>query len=253
MILPIVVVYLLTRAFWWISGQPRLWASIALPSPIWLEGLLKVCLWVLPCVVLLKVLRRETWRDAWSELGLLHPAWRGIGLMLLATIPMIVLPLTSARTRFDVASIASFSILGPLAEEVLYRGFLFQQLWQRARWPGWAAALGSSVVFALAHHRNLDERLVLGFLQQDLGTSIAAIGPPTVAAIAGGMLFCWITWRWRSLWPAIALHGAVNFWWDVSVRPAEAPAAIAQTFALIAAVATTLIFTMKHERGARLR
>lgn len=249
MILPILFVYALTRLFWEISSRPEvMFGPWRLTSMVWLDGVLKVLLWVLPTVVALKLLRRESWRDAWSELGLLTPAWAGTGLMAASTLPMIALPLAAAFTRFDVASFATFVVLGPVAEEVLYRGFLFQQLWHRARWPVWAAALGSSVVFALAHYRDLDEQLVLGFLRDDLYASLAVIGPPMLAAVAGGCLFAWITWRWRSLWPAIALHGAVNFWWDISVRVPEVPAAVAQTTALAVAVGITLTWRKTARR-----
>ncbi len=249
MILPILFVYALTRLFWEVSSRPEiLFGPLRFDGIIWVDGMLKVVLWVLPTIVLLRLLRRESWKDAWSELGLLAPAWTGSGLMLLSTLPMAALPLASAFTRFDPASLAAFVVLGPLAEEVLYRGFLFQQLWHRARWPVWAAALGSSIVFALAHHRNLDEQLVLGFLRDDLYASLAVIGPPMLAAVAGGCLFAWITWRWRSLWPAIALHGAVNFWWDISVRVPEVPAAVAQATALAVAVGVTLTWRKSVRR-----
>jgi membrane protease YdiL (CAAX protease family) len=249
MILPILFVYALTRLFWEVSSRPEiLFNQIHFGSVIWLDGLLKLVLWVVPTIVLLRLLRRESWRDAWSELGLLTPAWTGSGLMLLSTLPMAALPILAAFTRFDLASFATFVVFGPVAEEVLYRGFLFQQLWHRARWPVWGAALGSSIVFALAHHRNLDEQLVLGFLRDDLYASLTVIGPPMLAAVAGGCLFAWITWRWRSLWPAIALHGAVNFWWDISIRVPEVPAAVAQSTALAVAVGVTLTWRKTARR-----
>lgn len=252
MILPILLVYALTRAFWWITTHPVYLSSPqGLAGPLWMDGLIKALLWVLPCVIALKLLRRETWHDAWGELGLTRLEWRGTALMLAATLPMVALALTAAFTRLHPGSILSFVVLGPIAEEVLYRGFLFQQLVQRARWPGWAAALGSGVVFALAHHRNLDETLIVGFLEQDLATPITMLGPPLLAALAGGCLFAWITWRWRSLWPAIALHGAINFWWDVSIRPDATAAGAAQAAALLAAVVITLAGTA--HRGLRTR
>lgn len=210
MILPILFVYAATRAFWWATGEPWFWNTL-----LWMD-LLKLVMWVPASILMVTMLRRGTWRDAIADLGLTTPAWHGTRLAIAATLPMAAMVLTSYRVRLNPESLISAAFLGPLAEEVLYRGFLFQQLWHRARWPVWAAALGSALVFALAHHPNLDETLVLGLLRNELGDRLAVIGPPTLVTIAGGCLFAWVTWRWRSLWPAIALHGAINFWWDLA-------------------------------------
>jgi hypothetical protein len=37
-----------------------------------------------------------------------------------------------------------------------------------------------------------------------------------LSATAAGMLFAWIVERSRSLWPAIGIHSAINFWWVMS-------------------------------------
>ncbi len=228
MILPILFVYAATRAFWWVTTQPWYW-----DTPIWMDGAIKIALWVPPSLLLVRLLRGGTWHHAVAELGLITPAWRGTRLALIATLPMAAMSLTSHGVRVHPEALLVAALLGPLAEEVLYRGFLFQQLWHRARWPVWAAALGSALVFALAHHRNLDETLVLGLLRNDLATPLATLGPPTLVTIAGGCLFAWITWRWRSLWPAIALHGGVNFWWELAPNsPGSIVAASTQGIAL---------------------
>ncbi len=193
MILPILFVLAATRAFWWATSEPWFWNTL-----LWMD-IVKVAMWVPASILMVKVLRRGTWRRTLEELGLTHPAWHGTRLALAATVPMAAMVLTSYRVRLDPESLLGAALLGPFAEEVLYRGFLFQQLWHRARWPVWAAALLSALMFALAHHPDP-----------------TAIGPPTLVTIAGGCLFAWVTWRWRSLWPAIALHGAINFWWDLA-------------------------------------
>lgn len=235
MILPVLFVYLVTRAFWWATPESWLWKT-----PMWTEGAIKVALWVLPTTLLVMTLRRTWLRGAMAELGLATAAWPGVRLAVAATLPMVAIASSSLGFRFHVESLLSAVVLGPFAEEVLYRGFLFQQLWRRARWPVWAAALGSALVFALAHHKDLDEALALGLLRNDLTTQILVIGPPILATIAGGCLFAWLTWRWHSLWPAIALHAAINFWWDIAGGGADpAISATAQGIALTLVVALT--------------
>ncbi len=235
MILPVLFVYAVTRTFWWLASATLLWKA-----PLWTEGAVKVALWVVPTIIVVMALRRISLRSAFAELGLTHVAWPGVGLAVAATLPMVAIASSSFGYRFNVESLLSVAILGPFAEEVLYRGFLFQQLWRRARWPVWAAALGSALVFALAHHKDLDEVLALGVLREDLSAQFLILGPMILATIAGGCLFAWLTWRWRSLWPAIALHAAINFWWDIAGGGADpAVSATAQGLALALVVALT--------------
>jgi len=246
-ILPVLFVYALTRVFWWATSASFLWNT-----PLWTEGAVKTVLWVPPSLLLVMLLRRVSWRDALAELGLTTAAWPGVRLAVAATVPMVAIATTSLGFRFHLDSQLSVVFLGPFAEEVLYRGFLFQQLWRRARWPMWAAALGSALVFAIAHHKDLDEVLALGVLRNDLATTLSVIGPPILATIAGGCLFAWLTWRWQSLWPAIALHAAINFWWDISSGGADPViAAASQGLALTLVVALTVRQT--SDRGVSSR
>lgn len=250
MILPLAFVYALTVLFWSLAAQPWL-----LRSPEWADGVLKICIWVIPTVALVMPWRPAGWRPALHELGLRLPgrpsalaprpvapptlSWAVLGWTALATAPMVAL-LVIAPVSPNPASLVSDVVLGPFAEEVLYRGFLFQQLVLRARWKWPWAALGSAVVFALAHFRDLDEVLVMAVLRQDLTARLTELAPPAAATIVGGLLFAWMTWRWRSLWPAITLHAGINFWWALAPQAAHTPAAsMAHGVTLVLATALT--------------
>jgi membrane protease YdiL (CAAX protease family) len=104
------------------------------------------------------------------------------------------------------------AILGPFAEELLFRGLLFRQLVSRARWSVTASVIVSSLAFGLAHIRNIDLGLLTGLQFGWLPLMLNSALPYA----AGGAVFAWLTWRWNSLWPAIALHGLMNFWWDLT-------------------------------------
>jgi membrane protease YdiL (CAAX protease family) len=222
--------YLAARAFWWVSGQP--WRLLDDASA---EGIVKSLVWVIPAVLILIAARRLSLHEAWRELGLDSSAARGYAFGFLATMPMVLaLPLGPAYA-IDPTVLVGTVLLGPLAEEVLFRGFLFKQLLTRARWPlAWSIGV-SAVVFALAHFRDLDQEL-LGqlalvqvpaaereFVRQSLGLeSLSAIdfllrvGSTILVLAPGGALFAWVFHRFGSLWPAIGLHACLNLWWMVS-------------------------------------
>ena len=85
-----------------------------------------------------------------------------------------------------VAVVAVLLIVGlaPIAEELFFRGFLFAGL--RSRWPLWAAALLSGVIFGLIH----------------APTGLTAVVPLS----ALGVVLCWLYERTGSLWPCVMVH-----------------------------------------------
>lgn len=85
-----------------------------------------------------------------------------------------------------VLSIVMVAVVGPVIEEMVFRGIL-----QRAageRWGMWPAILGAALLFSLAH-----------------GTAWVIV-PTFVMGTAAG----WLAWSRCSLWPAIALHVLYN-------------------------------------------
>ncbi len=77
-------------------------------------------------------------------------------------------------------------VVGPVVEEVFFRGFLFRALAQRLGF--WVAATASAALFSVAH---LD---------------VALAGP----AFLSGVVFAWVYWRAGSLWPAVLAHTSQN-------------------------------------------
>jgi uncharacterized protein len=96
------------------------------------------------------------------------------------------LPLFGQGVRGLIMALLLGSVVAPVAEEVFFRGFLYAGL--RARWGvGWGLCL-SALIFAVVH-------LIPGVL------------PPIFIM---GLLFAWLYETTASIWPGIALHGAVN-------------------------------------------
>jgi hypothetical protein len=77
-------------------------------------------------------------------------------------------------------------VFAPLFEEIFFRGFVFKGL--RHSWGWWPAALGSAVVFGVAH------------LQLTVFVPIFALG----------IALAWVYERTGSLWTSIAMHAIFN-------------------------------------------
>jgi hypothetical protein len=77
-------------------------------------------------------------------------------------------------------------VVAPVVEEIFFRGFVFAGLAKQYGWrPG---AVGSSILFALIHFQPL------------------AILPIFVL----GLIFAYLYYRSRSIWPAVLMHVATN-------------------------------------------
>jgi membrane protease YdiL (CAAX protease family) len=162
------------------------------------EGLLKILLWVAPCLGAIMASDRVSLHESWRALGL-DDQTRGYAFGLLASLPMAGVVVFLALGRLDSDELVGSVVLGPFAEEVLFRGYLFRQLHYACGWHPGAAIAASAALFGLAH----------------IGTSGTGAADVVILA-AGGWMFAWICYRWNSLWPAIGLHSFINLWWVLS-------------------------------------
>jgi membrane protease YdiL (CAAX protease family) len=102
-----------------------------------------------------------------------------------------ILPRNVSQLIFALALIA---ILGPLAEEVIFRGLLLD--WLKAKINVWAAALILSVIFALLHNN---------------GFKLGAIGALAFGVrMALGLASSGFAIRYRSLRPCFVMHATFN-------------------------------------------
>jgi membrane protease YdiL (CAAX protease family) len=223
-----VLVVAVIRVFW-VIDLPARWVGLDETA---IDALLKLGLWVLPPLVFLTAAGRQSIWRAWRELGLDRRAAAGYGFGLLATLPMAaVLPLVP-RLTVDVPSLASTVVMGPFAEEVLFRGFLLAFLVRRAGWSLPAALVVTSFGFGLAHVPQSQFAMLFRY------GSIASLQPivvQTSLVASGGLLFGWIYYRCGSLWPAIGLHACINLWWELTSGQAASAIASSDTLPISAA------------------
>jgi membrane protease YdiL (CAAX protease family) len=210
---PIVVTYLLVRAFWLTLDQ----GGRLLDSPV-APGVLKLALWVVPSLILTIAISRLTAAQTWREFGLGRGLRTGLLFGILATIPMAAATVWTGIKGPGLAELVGVAVLDPVGESVLFSGFLFSQL-QRWRWRAVSALIVSALLFSVAHAdgTELDLLRMLYYGRADLlWSTLQWFVPRLVAGAVGGLLFTWVFYRWGSLWPAIFLHAAINFWWTLS-------------------------------------
>lgn len=121
---------------------------------------------------------------------------------------------TNETTLLLVLSALLTTVVAPIAEETLFRGYIFGAL---AKWRGWLpGALATGVLFGLVH-----------------ATSAPAVDLLPLAVL--GFLLCWVYAQTGSLYPGIVIHslnnslafGALEGWsWQILVLACGALLAI---------------------------
>ena len=182
-------------------------------------------------------------RRAWEALGLAASPWPGLALACgCSAIVLVYAAATSAPTPADRLAIGLMhgALLPGIAEEILFRAFLFGFLYRFAGWGFLPAASLSSLVFGLEH------------VYQG-GDGLEALGIALLTGI-GGVWWSWllVEWRWNA-WVPIAFHVLLNAWFEAFEVADDAlggPGFVAVRLACIAlSVAVTI--ALAHRRGGR--
>lgn len=169
-----------------------------------LGNLLENLILVVLAFVGLFLTRRVGFLQAVKELGLKMPIKRALLFGFLATLPMSIgFAFTSSiNPKISFTNIILLTVLFPFIEELFYRGYVFRQLFRRAKWRFGFAVIIPTLIFSLAHWYQAENALEL-------------LGVLAITGL-GSLLFCWVFVKWKdNLWAAFALHFFMNFWWEV--------------------------------------
>lgn len=159
---------------------------------------------VITCFIAVALTHRLGLKRAARELGVDKPIGRGLAFAAIATLPMLITFAftSSVNPKMTFMTVGVLCLIAPFAEEVLYRAFLFRQLYRRARLGFWVSALVPSVVFAAVHLYQSDNLMELLGIVAITGT--------------GSIGFCWLFMKWGdNVWPVWGLHAGMNLWWEV--------------------------------------
>lgn len=176
----------------------------------WGEGALKVAIWAVPSLIVVAIVWRLTPLEAIREIGLASNPLIGYAFGAIATLPMMAAWPVLGAARLTRSVVIGTVLLGPFAEEVLFRGLLFRQLYFRAGRPPFRAMIVSALAFGAAHLANVD--IARAFTTTS--ALVDTLGLVGMASLAG-VLFAWVAYRWDSLWPAIGLHSGLNLSWEL--------------------------------------
>ncbi|HEV8371139.1 MAG TPA: type II CAAX endopeptidase family protein [Pyrinomonadaceae bacterium] len=198
-------------------------------------------LWILTALIGVMLAHRLGGGGGFRELGLARWPGKALAAALVATLPMLLVfaTLLPVNPSLAVLPVWMTAVASPLSEEVLFRGYLFRQLYQRAQWPFWAAALMNVVPFTWGH------------LYQAGRSGLGGWGFVLVVLImgSGAAIFAWLLVRWEyNLWFNIGLHSGMNLWWYVFAVDDSAFGGLKANIARLLTLALAVFITLRHGR-----
>lgn len=183
-------------------------------------------------------------RAAPAALGLGHAPWRGLavgtGVTLLLPLGFaVLLPFEPAAQWLP--AVLRGAVLPGFGEELLYRGLLFGLLFRFARWGFLPAALLVAGLFGAAH-------LYQG---NDAGQTAAIFALTAL----GSLWFAWLYVEWDfDLWVPIAVHVAMNAWWELFAVADDALGPLPTVLLRLAVIVLSVVVTVRvaRRRGGRV-
>lgn len=154
----------------------------------------------LPIVVVLLLLNRP--KDFFRHLGLDGNFIKGMVFALISTLPLfIAFPVVgdfNGGLTWDKLVRSAF--IAAFFEEVIFRGFIFGQLFRYCKIGFWWSVIIPSLLFGSIHLYQGNDPL----------SSLAAFG----VTFIGGLFFSWIYVKWDfNLWCPVGLHFFMNLSW----------------------------------------
>ena len=193
---------------------------------------------LIPAVALLLLHRPH---EIAAAMGLSRGFGTGALFGALATLPMLVGYAWAGTFNREVSvdHLLTRVVIAGFFEELVFRGFVFGQLFRYARWGFLPTALLTAVAFGSLH-------LYQG---HDLASALGAFA----VTAAGSVFFSWIYAEWNfNLWSVIWLHTLMNLPWIVfSVSASGAVGGVWANVLRLGtiAIAITLTVVYKKQRG----
>lgn len=179
----------------------------------------------------------KTWlTGALKEMAMIKPVHPAFIVAIIATLPMMLSAGIGSSWTISAnpVDLLYFTILSPVSEEILFRGFAFWMLYRYVRLGFWAAALLPAAVFGAMHMAQSQE------LMEQVGI-IAITG-------IGGIWFSWLLMKWENLWVPIAFHILMNFWWELFEAGDNAFGDVIANISRFLTVFLSILFTVRKDK-----
>ncbi|HZH39170.1 MAG TPA: CPBP family intramembrane glutamic endopeptidase [Bacillales bacterium] len=155
----------------------------------------------MPLLITISILHKN-YKNIPEKLGLSKNLFTGIAFAFLTTLPMLVAYgfKFSLNKELSINTIIINTISAAFFEEIIYRAFLFGQLYQYTRLGFLPSVFLGSLLFGTAHlYQSTDLNELIGIFS---------------ITFLGSVLFSWVYAEWRfNLWTAIFLHCLMNLYW----------------------------------------
>ena len=204
---------------------------------------LKLALWVAVPLAVVTLQLRGNIAAAVAGVGLRPPVLRalvpGLFAMLAAAATLLLLGV-KLPSSLSITSLAMTALIGPFAEEMLFRGYLVNRLLAAGVGALPAIVLGG-LLFGIAHLGNVWHASF-----SDIALEVGLTG-------VGGALFGWALWRFGgSLWAAFAFHAGLNLPWDAFGIASTAIGGVngnmARAAGIAAGIAGVILFSRERDR-----
>lgn len=140
----------------------------------------------------------------------------------------------SFDTQLHITKAIHYTLLAGFMEELLFRGFLFGQLFRTCRWGFIPASLPGAIFFGLGHlyqagnpHESFSIFLV---------------------TFAGALWFAWLYAEWNNLWVPIFLHIFMNSSWVLFNVGENAAGTLSSNIFRGISIALTISLTLRYKR-----
>lgn len=176
-------------------------------------------------------------RQILSKLGLQESLGKAILFTLICTLPMFLgygfLFDFNSKISLDRILISVFA--AAFFEELLYRGFLFGQIFRFTKVGFIPSVLIGAVLFGIVHI----------YQGSGIGESIGVF----LVTFAGGVLFSWLYAEWNyNLWVPIFLHVFMNLSWELFSAGSNALGDFYSNVFRSITIALSIILTLRYKR-----
>lgn len=206
------------------------------PKQDWLRIIINKLFPLLTVLLALLILhnRKRNLLEAW---GIQYGFTKGLKFAFLFTLSMLIgyglLNNFNADVSFDRLFYAV--LIAPIFEELMYRGFLFGQLYRYGGWGFIPAGLLNALIFGSLHL----------YQAQDVSSAVAVFAMTAM----GGMWFAWMYVEWNyNLWIAIFLHLFMNAWWIIFDMSDNAAGNLYANIFRGITIAASIIYTIRMKK-----